>query len=139
MKKGQPYKDWKKELDIWKLTNTKLGVDKAVQAGILFESLEGIPRDTVLSELTVAEITHDEGVDNIIRALDAFLLGNETQNAFTAHDDLMSFRRKPDMNMESFLVEFQLRVNKVKAAGNVLPDGVLGYTLLTCANLSQDK
>ena len=111
MKKGQPYKDWKKELDIWKLTNTKLGVDKAVQAGILFESLEGIPRDTVLSELTVAEITHDDGVDNIIRALDAFLLGNETQNAFTAHDDLMSFRRKPDMNMESFPVEFQLRVN----------------------------
>ena len=66
MKKGQPYVDWKKELKIWRMTNTKLGVEKEVLAGILFESLEGTPRDTVLSELDVEQISHVDGVDNII-------------------------------------------------------------------------
>ena len=139
MKKGQPYVDWKKELKIWRMTNTKLGVEKEVVAGILFESLEVTPRDTVLSELDVEQISHVDGVDNIIKALDAFLLGNETQNAFTAHDDLMSFRRKHETNMEQFLIDFQLKVNKVKAAGTVLPEGVLGYTLLICANLPKEQ
>ena len=72
MKKNQPYADWKKELEIWKVTNTALGVGKVIQAGILFESLEGIPRETVLSELSVTNITHENGVDNIIGAQMSF-------------------------------------------------------------------
>ena len=139
MRKDQPYGDWKKEMQIWKKTNTKLGVDPEIQAGVFFESLEGTPRQTVLSELSVDEISHTDGVEKILAALDEFYEGNETQNAFTAHDDLMSYRRKSDTSMESFLVDFQLKVNKVKASGTTLPDGVLGYTLLNCANLPQDK
>ena len=34
---------------------------------------------------------------------------------------------------------FQLKVNKVKASGTKLSDGVLAYTLLNCANLPEDK
>ena len=139
MKKDQPFADWKKELQIWRKTNTKLGVDPEIQAGVLFESLEGTPRQTVLSELTVDQITHADGVENVIEALEEFFEGNEIINAFNAHDDLNRFRRKPDVDMESFLVDFQLKVNKVKASGTTLPDGVIGYTLLKCANLPQDK
>ena len=106
LKKDQPYVDWKKELRIWEATNSALGVDKVILAGTLFESLEGIPRQTVLSQLTVEDITHTDGVKNILNGLDEFFSGNETQNAFTAHDDLMSFRRKPDMTMENFLIDF---------------------------------
>ena len=72
MKKDQQYTDWKKELQIWEATNTVLGVDKKIQAGVLFESLDGIPRQTVLSELTVSEITHENGVENILSTLDHF-------------------------------------------------------------------
>ena len=139
MKEDQPYVDWKKELDIWVKTNTALGVDAVIQAGTLYESLEGIPRQTVLSELSVEQITHTDGVNNIIKALNEFFIGNETQNAFTAHDALMNYRRPPDMSVEKFLVEFQILVNKVKASGTTLSDGVLGYTLLNCANLPQEK
>ena len=57
MKKNQLYSEWKKELQIWEVTNVSLGVDKKIQAAVLFQSLEGKPRQTVLSELTVAEIT----------------------------------------------------------------------------------
>lgn len=41
--------------------------------------------------------------------------------------------------MENFIVQFQLKVNKVKASGTVLSDGVLGYALLNSANLSSEK
>ena len=56
MKKNQTYKDWKKEVEVWELVNTALDVEKRIQGGMLFDSLEGIKRDTVLSELSVAEI-----------------------------------------------------------------------------------
>ena len=89
MKKNQQYIDWKKELQVWEATNIVLGVDKKIQAGVLFESLEGIPRQTVLSELTVAEITDEEGVKNIISKLDEFFIGNETQKAYSSIDEVM--------------------------------------------------
>lgn len=139
MKKSQPYKDWKKELQIWEATNEVLGVDGKIQAGILFESLEGIPRQTVLSELEVSAITADDGVKNIIKTLDNYFLGNETQNAYNDIDDLMNYKRDKSLSVENFIVEFQLKVNKVKSSGTVLSDGVLGYTLLNCANLREDK
>ena len=47
MRKHQPYVDWRKELEVWQVTNTTLEVDKKIQAGILFESLEGSPRQIV--------------------------------------------------------------------------------------------
>ena len=69
----------------------------------------------------------------------SFFLEIKEQNAFEAIDDLMTYRRKSDISMESFIVTFQLKVNKVKASGTVLPDGVLGYALLNSANLTPEK
>ena len=138
-RKGSLYTDWKKEIEVWRATNDVRKVNKQVQAGVLFESLEGKFCETVLSELTVVEITGQDGVDKILEKLDAFFEGNKTKNAFQAHDDLMSYRRNPETSIEDFLIEFQLKVNKVKSAGTTLPDGVLGYTLLNSANLSPDK
>ena len=139
MKENQLYVDWKKELQIWEGTNTTLGVEPKVLAGTLFESLEGTAWQTVLSELTVPQIITEDGVKNILKTLDEFFLGNETHNAFKAMDDLMTYRRKSDTSMEKFIIEFQLKVNKVKSTGTVLPDGVLGYALLNSANLPTDK
>ena len=139
MRKSQPYADWKKELKVWQVTNTNLEVDEKIQAGILFESLEGISRETVLSELTVDQLTAEDGVQNIISTLDHFFKGNENQNAYSAIDDLLNYKCDNQTSMEHFIVEFQMKVNKVKASGTVLPEGVLGYTLLKSANLSVEK
>ena len=133
------YSDWKMEIEIWETTNTILGCSKSVLAGSLFESLTGQARSTVLSELQVKNIVCDAGVENIKLTLDKFYLENEVKSAFEAHDDLVKFRRKSNQNFKEFLVEFQLKVNKVKLTGTDLSEGVLGYILLNCANLSQDK
>ena len=82
MKQYQPFEDWQKELEIWEAMNTELGVEPKIQAGSLFESLEGLPRQTVLSELSVRGIISDNGVASIIKILSYFYSGNETQNIF---------------------------------------------------------
>ena len=139
MREDSLYSDWKKEIEIWILTNTNLGCTKEVLAGTLFESLTGQARSTVLSSLLVTEITSEHGVTNILKTLDEFFLGNEVKNAFEAHDDLVKFKRKPNTSFKEFLVDFQLKVNKVRLSGTELSDGVLGYILLNCANISSDK
>ena len=139
MRDDLAYSDWKKEMEIWELTNSILGCTKPVLAGTLFESLTGQARNTVLSELDVSKIASDDGVDHIKKTLDEFFLGNAVKNAFEAHDELVKFRRKSNTNVKDFLVEFQLKVNKVKLSGTNLSDGVIAYTLLNCANISQDK
>ena len=74
MKADQQFIDWKKELQVWEATNTVLEVDKKIQAWVLFESLEGIHKRIVSSELTVSEIVADNGIQNIIKTLDEFFM-----------------------------------------------------------------
>ena len=138
MRENQPYVDWKKELEIWVFANTTAGVDAPVQATSLFESLEGTARQTVLSELSVAQITAADGIKNITTCLDQFFLGNQKQDAYDTIDSLLKYRRKSNVSMENFIIEFQLKVNKVKVAGTNLSDELLGYALLNAANLSDD-
>ena len=139
MHQNLAYSDWKKEVKIWQMTNTPLGVNKAVLAGTLFESLTGQARSTVLSSVELDNIVSDVGVDNILNALDNFFGVDEVQGGFQAQDDLNNFRRKPNTSYKEFMIEFQLRANKVKLSGTTVSDGVLGYTLLKCANLPPGK
>ena len=139
MRRAQPYQDWKKELQIWQVINSTLEVDRRIQAGILFQCLEDTARQIVSSEMTVDDIISIDGVQNIIRTLDHFYLGNKTQNAYNNINDLLQYQCSPNDTMESFLVQFQVKVNRVKASGTVLSEGVLGYTLLNSANLPKKK
>ena len=94
---------------------------------------------TVLSELSVEQISDDNGLKNIVKTLDFFFIRNETQNSFNNIDDFLKFKRTKTVSIESFLTDFQLKVNKMKATGTHFPDDVLGYALLISANLTPDK
>ena len=139
MRDDAHYSDWKKELMIWQKANIIRGVDKKVLAAELFESLQGKARATVLSELDIDVILHDDGIKNILAKLSEYFTGDKVHNSFQAHDELLKFRRDPSMSLEDYLIEFQLRMNKVKASGTVLDAGFLGYALLDCANMPEKR
>ena len=139
MKEIQHYQDWKKKIKIWEEMNSVLKVNKKLQAAFLFESLQGTPQQIVLSELSVSQIVTENGVKNIIDILDQFLPGNETINAYMAIDDLIHFKCNENSSLQQFLMEFQIKLNKVKASGTVLSEGILGYMLLSAANLPENK
>lgn len=139
MKDVQHYNDWKKEIQVWVVMNSVLKVDNKIQSGILFESLQGTTKKVVLSELSASEIINENGVQNIINILDQFFLGNEIQNGYQAIDELMQYKCGENSPVTTFLMEFQVKVNRVKASGTVLSEGLLGYMLLRAANLSEHK
>ena len=139
MTPNQQHVDWKKELRVWEATNTTLGVEPKIQAGTLFQSLEGVARKVVLSELSVEQITDSDGVENILKTLDYYFTGNEIQNSFNAIHDLMNYKCGKDVSVKNFLIDFQLKVNKVKETGTTLSDDILGYALLNSANLPEER
>ena len=138
MRDDFPYADWKKEVKIW-CSFTDL--DKKKQGGALFLSLKGKARETVLAGIADidAEFAKDDIVDKIIKCLDSLYLKDKTESAFEAFDSFIKFRRPKDMSIQKYLVEFNLKNKKLITHKMALPDGVLAYALLTCANLSKEQ
>lgn len=136
MTDGLSYKDWVKELEIWSRFTE---MNKNKQGGALFLTLEGKPRRTVLDEVTADQIDSADGVKHITKVLDALFLKDKSQMGFQAYDEFIKFRRTGNTPISDFLVDFNLKYNTIKSYDMTLPDGVLAYTLLTCANLSDEQ
>ncbi len=136
MRPDLTYPDWKKEMNIWrKFTD----LDKKKQGGALFLSLDDEARKTVLAEVPEQAYDSENIVDVIIESLDKLLLKDDSESAFQAFDNFIKFRRPQSMPIDKFLAEFNLRYTKIKGHKMELPDGVLAYAVLTCANLPEDQ
>ena len=76
------YNTWKKELGIWQAFTS---IDKKNQAPAIFLTLSGQAREAV-SELPIEQLTDDNGVKNLLTALDALYLKDETLLAYEAFE-----------------------------------------------------
>ena len=130
------YENWKKEVKIWQFQSN---LEKPKQGGALYLSLEGKARQTVLAEVDPDEINCDDGVKNILKALDQYYKKDESKSAYSAFDDFIKYRRDPSMSLNEFLIEFNLKCHKIENFDMKLPTGVLAYFLLACVNLSEEK
>lgn len=130
------YADWKKEIAIWR---TFTEMDAKRQGAAIFLTLTGKARETVRSDVDEKQLSADDGVDKLITSLDAIFKKDETQTAFSAFDDFIKYRRSTHMKIGDYIAEFNLKYNKIKLNAMTLPEGVLAYTLLTCANLSDEQ
>ena len=136
MSKDLSYEDWKKELNIWK---TFTDLDTKRQGAAVFLTLTGKARETVRSEVDEKAIAKDDGVAKIIESLDKIFKKDNNQTAFTVFDSFIKYRRPANMTIEDYIAEFNLKYNKLKLHDMTLPEGVLAYALLTCANLSDQQ
>ena len=73
------------------------------------------------------------------KALDTLFVKDAAESAFTEFENFIKFRRPGDMSIKDYLIEFNLRLNKIKTHKMELPDGVVAYYLLDCANLTQEQ
>ena len=137
MREGLPYEDWKKEVKIW-MSFTDLA--KVKQGGALFLSLEGRNRDAVLAEIDNTDTIHsDAGLNTVIKALDKIYLKDKTESGFEAFDSFIKFRRPQTMSLSDYITDFNIKYSKLKCYEMSLPEGVLAYALLTCANLPPEQ
>ena len=130
------YTNWKKEVKIWSF-QTKVETDK--KGSVLFLSLEGKPRETVLAEVDIDKINSAEGMNEIFKCLDKFFKKDETKSAYSAFDEFIKLRRKPSVSLKDFLIDFNLKYHRIENFDMKLPDGVLAYLLLTSVNISNEK
>ena len=93
----------------------------------------------MLAQVPGEKIASATGVDCIVAALDELFLKDSSQSGFAAFDDFIKYCRPASLNISDYLIEFNLKYNKIMAYDMKLPEGVLAYALLTCANLPADQ
>ena len=71
--------------------------------------------------------------------LDTLYEKDATQLAFLAFDKFVKFRRPDSMDIPEFLRKFELMKNKCETYRFVIPENILAYFMLSCANLPKDK
>ena len=130
------YEDWKTDVGIWS-DCTDLAAAK--QGGAVFLSLSGKAQATVRAGVTRDEMKSSDGLDKVLAALDVLFKKDETCSSYSTYEHFTKFKRSPDMSIEDYMIEFNIRYSKVKTLKMSLPDGVLAYYLLECANLTEEQ
>ena len=130
------YDEWKTEIELW---STITDAPKSKQGGLLFFTLQGDARDTIRSKLEMKQISADDGLQNIIKTLDELYLKDSNQRSFAAYEDFINFRRETRMPIKDFIIQFNIKYNRIKSHNMALPEGELAYNLLVSANLSTDQ
>ena len=133
------YPDWKIDVELWARGILDSQMNKKQKAIYLYQSLNVTVRQTVLSEVTIDEIDHDDGIKNIFTAMDCFYQKDQVKSGCVVLDNLIKYRKPKDLPINKFLIEFNLKMNKVETLGVKIPDAFKAYLLLECANLSQNK
>ena len=136
MSEDMSYEDYKKEIKIWS-EFTELPPEKKGPA--IYFSLKGKYRATVLAEVDFDQIKTRDGVTTIFDCLDRLYAKNKAESSFSAFDDFIKFKRPETMSIKDYIIEFNLKLKKIQNHDMALPEGVLAYYLLECANLTKEQ
>ena len=130
------YDDWKKELQIWSMFTD---LEKKCQGPAIFLTVKGKAQEKILAEIKPTDTSKDNGVDTITASLDKLYMKNERASAFNAFENFSRFRRPSNMSIKGYMIDFNLRLCKIRSHAIDLPEDVLDYYLLSCANLSDEQ
>ena len=128
------YENWKKEIKIWQVFRD---LPKMKQGPAIYLTLSGKAREAVF-ELDIEKLNDDSGVDTVLKRLDKMFLQDSNQSAYMAYDKFEKFQMLPDMDIKEYINQFESLYNKIRVHNMELPDGVLAYRVLKCANISQE-
>ena len=129
------YETWVKEVNLWSLC---CKLDKQEQGPALALSLTGHARQAAM-DIDTTVMNSDQGLQSVINKLNGLYLKDVNQRIYVALKNFECYKRSADTSMDNFLNQFDLRYNKLKAHGIVLPDVVLGYRMIESANLNQSR
>ena len=106
------YMSWKRDVGVWKLfTETK--AEK--QGAAVYLALQGKARECV-RPLDTDKIGSATGFDEVLAQLDKTYLKDETTRMFCALKEFYEYRRESGMDFSAFIVEYELRYQKIKSS-----------------------
>ena len=136
MRDDLTYKEWRADLEIW---SDFTELDAVKKGGAVFLTLTGKAQQTVRASVSRDKLKAQDGLNAVLVCLDKLYLKDETSSGFAAFEDFVSYRRPSDTSIQDFLIEFNLKQSRCASHKLKLPDGVLAYYLLKCANLSDEQ
>ena len=113
---------------------------KKCQGPAIFSNLKCKARETILAEIKPINMSKDDDdVDTITASLDKLYVKNKSASTFNVFENFSHFRRPSNMSIKDNMVDFNLRLCKIRPHAMDLPEDVLAYYLLSCANLSDEQ
>ena len=106
----EDYEQWKNEIQVWKLVTD---LEKKKQALAVTLTLTGKAKEAALGN-TADRLNQDDGMDILIDTLDKLFLRENKDLAYESYMNFDYFKRKDDMNMSKYIIEFDQRYEKMK-------------------------
>ena len=113
-------------------------LEKKKQALAVTLTLTGKAKEAALGN-TADRLNQDDGMDILIDTLDKLFLRENKDLAYESYMNFDYFKRKDDMNMSKYIIEFDQRYEKMKKYQMTLPDAVLAFKLLDNATLNHQQ
>ena len=130
------YEIWKNDVLIW-CELTDIPQDK--QALALHLSLQGKAR-TASSQIPVATLKSEDGVEAILQKLDDLFLMDEGRRQFSAFQKLYRMKRRDGCDFDQFIMDFENIYHEFTQQNMSLPDSVKAFMLLeSCRSNEMDR
>ena len=130
------YAQYKLDLQQWSRIS---GIEKKLQAEMVVYRLEGHPsriKEKISTQIGEKLIDNADGIKELIAFLDNIYDKDEMADVWDKFVEFTSFSRKPEQDLTQFMAEWTNSYHKLKTAGCVYPDIILGFKLLDSAKLS---
>ena len=129
------YESWKKCINIWK--NGTSVVAKKQGSVIVSSSLGGKHLDVAFG-IPEDELHHDDGVKNLLKALDQVFLEDTKDVDYKAFLEFENIRRSSDEGIRDFIMRFDKVKKSVTSSDKLVIDkSILGKKLLSASNISE--
>ena len=128
------YTSWRKEMVFWEHATN---VDKKKRVATIFMTLTGKAREAIL-ELSPRDLNEEDGLSKLYNKLDELFKEDENKAALETYYKLQRYSRPSEMTIADYLIEFDRMTAQLKLHKIILPEPVLAYRVLRCANLTDD-
>lgn len=137
---GDNYERYKQELLAWRevtdLAKEKRGIAIALT---LPENHPCKLREKVFDEIDLKELKAEKGLDVLIAFLDTHLKVDDLSDCFDKYEHFEECKRVEGQSMNDFIAEYDMRNNKIVKKKIILPQEVLAFRLLKCANITREE
>ena len=115
-------------------------IDEETKEGpIVYRSLQNNHKAiSAISELTAEELGSKNGLKLILAKLDVVFSVEENIRIISCLERFESVKRMPNVNMTTFIQEFERLHGQLKSHKITYPDGVLAYRIMKAANISTE-
>ena len=107
---------------------------------VLLDSLDGNAKaEKAVSELTVAELNVENGLNLLLKKLDKVFQDDNIDEVSNVYSSFTNLSKREDMSINEYIIEFEHLNNKMIPRQMKLPNKVLTFKLLDGANITNQE